>query len=280
MLDRIATVMRVTHAGREINVPVVRGVGLVHRQVMEPHLGTSLRASLALRSGTFVDVGAHLGETLIKVLVYGSGHAYLGFEPNMRAAAYVQTLLAANPIQPGRVVAAALSDRCGVAELRLRNGLDDSASIVEGFRPEGEYTVRQLTPTLKGDVAIDAVGPVSVLKIDVEGAELEVLRGCEQLIARERPVILCEILPLLDPSNELTRFRQDRADAVVEFVRRHGYVLLGIGPTGEVKVLDNVPALPWSPSAMRDYVLLPEAESQEYERLCAEIGNDSSGPER
>ena len=32
-----------------------------------------------------------------------------------------------------------------------------------------------------------------VLKIDVEGAELEVLQGARELLKRKRPVVLCEV---------------------------------------------------------------------------------------
>ena len=48
-------------------------------------------------------------------------------------------------------------------------------------------------------VAIDEVvpeaAPVSLIKLDIEGAELLALRGCDRLLTRNRPTIVCEINP-------------------------------------------------------------------------------------
>ncbi|MDH8249875.1 FkbM family methyltransferase, partial [Klebsiella pneumoniae] len=38
------------------------------------------------------------------------------------------------------------------------------------------------------------IGKIGLLKIDVEGAELPVLRGMEASIVKDRPWILCEVL--------------------------------------------------------------------------------------
>jgi FkbM family methyltransferase len=42
---------------------------------------------------------------------------------------------------------------------------------------------------------LSVLDPVGFMKIDVEGEELKVLEGAEQLIARNKPVIMCEIYP-------------------------------------------------------------------------------------
>ena len=48
-------------------------------------------------------------------------------------------------------------------------------------------------------VAIDEVvpepAPVSLIKLDVEGAELSALRGCDRILTQHRPTIVCEINP-------------------------------------------------------------------------------------
>jgi hypothetical protein len=70
------------------------------------------------------------------------------------------------------------------------------------------------------DAEVADVAPPCVLKIDVEGWELEVLRGGQALLARARPLIvleyngcgrprhsLAEFLALLEPGYRLYRLR-------------------------------------------------------------------------
>lgn len=282
LLGRVGTVTTVTHSGREISVPIVGGIGLQHRAITEPQLEPALRASLAMREGTFVDVGAHLGETLIKLLAYGEGQPYLGFEPNVRAAAYVEQLLAANPTQRGWVVAVALSDRRRVAELRLESELDSGASIVAGFRAERRYRERRVTVALPGDEIMTEreVAPVGVLKIDTEGAELDVLRGCAGTLERDRPLIHCEILPIVDDDTEISRFRRTRADELVAFAVDRGYVVVGVAADGELVELERIPGVSPAERAdpsrnfllMRDYVLMPSGDRDRFMRLSAATG--------
>jgi hypothetical protein len=42
------------------------------------------------------------------------------------------------------------------------------------------------------DQMIDSLKPISLLKVDVEGSELDVLVGCQKLIARDRPALYVE----------------------------------------------------------------------------------------
>jgi hypothetical protein len=48
-------------------------------------------------------------------------------------------------------------------------------------------------PTLTLDWLLDHFSPPQVLKIDVEGAEIAVLRGAGKLLSEVRPVALCEV---------------------------------------------------------------------------------------
>jgi hypothetical protein len=63
-----------------------------------------------------------------------------------------------------------------------------------------------------------------MIKIDVEGAEVEVPKDLEQIIQRTRPAFVCEILPLYDEQSE----RRRRVDELLAFLRRHDYAVGGL----------------------------------------------------
>ena len=75
----------------------------------------------------------------------------------------------------------------------------------------------------------------SVIKIDVEGAELEVLEGARELFEACRPVVLCEVIPASAP-------------AVTDFFVSRGYEIFD----GEKHRDDRHPlsTAPWSTVAI------------------------------
>ena len=65
-------------------------------------------------------------------------------------------------------------------------------------------------------------GP-DLLKIDVEGAEMLVLAGAEQILAHKRPVVYVEV-------------GEDQAAAVTALLQRHGYVLFDGDGSPDIEV--------------------------------------------
>jgi len=135
----------------------------------------SVLLSLPL-GGTFIDVGAKVGSTTLAVA--GRAGRVLAIEPNPAVAAVLRRNLARNVIHHVEVCEAACSSRSGVIELYLS--------------PTRE-TVLVRCDRLDELAAEYGLECVDVVRIDVEGAEREVLRGMESLLARFHPVVIAEM---------------------------------------------------------------------------------------
>ncbi len=165
-----------------------------------------------------IDVGANRG--IWTEMLRRHSHAVLAFEPNPKL---FQEL--ARRVGPGAVALPyALSDSSGEAELRVprrRKGYSNQGATLAhdslGSCPYGALAV----PTRRLDEI--ETGDVGLIKIDVEGHELAVLRGATGLIARCRPVLVIEM--------EEKHLHRPIADAIAE-VAALGYVPHVAGPRG------------------------------------------------
>jgi FkbM family methyltransferase len=151
-------------------------------------------AELAVLSGvwepgrTFVDVGANLG--LYAHAAKRRGMRVVAVEPHPQLAGNLRRLLG----RKVTVLPVALSDRPGQASLYLPSyqgrDLEARSSLeITANRGLAQREIKVETTTLDALALRD----VAVIKIDVEGHELAVLRGGRRLIERDRPALLVEI---------------------------------------------------------------------------------------
>ena len=110
-------------------------------------------------------------------------------EPDAQCAAAIRRNARLNDLAQVDVVEAAAAASSGTAELvvvrdRLWSRL---ASVGDHHESEGAVTVRT--------VALDDIdgSPPDLIKIDVEGAELDVVAGMARLLRESRPVVVCEM---------------------------------------------------------------------------------------
>jgi FkbM family methyltransferase len=131
---------------------------------------------------TVLDVGAHVGYyTLISSVLAGPRGRVLAFEPNPRNCAFLRRHVAINGLRNVEVEPAAVAEAAGSARFDFGTG-SGTGHLAEG----GALEVR----TVALDEACRARGLTpNAVKIDVEGAELQVLRGGEDIVTRARPVI-------------------------------------------------------------------------------------------
>jgi len=141
-----------------------------------------------------VDVGGNVGTYTVVLIGLCSSARVVCFEP---LPVYNRRLRRLLP--DARVVATALSSREGRATLRtpLVSGvLMHSRSTVEPDVQEalqtGAQEIEVAVTTLNAYAAAHALAPIGFVKIDVEGHELDVLRGADEVLVRQRPRLLIE----------------------------------------------------------------------------------------
>jgi FkbM family methyltransferase len=212
-----------------MRIPVLFGQGSQNLALLEPGVFGALEKVLALSPGTVFDVGVNVGQTLLKVKALDWHRSYVGFEINPRCCQYVDALIAANRFPECTLVPAGLSDRNGLTTLWLRHNVsfDPAATTICNVCDDAESLRPQYGAICRGDDAVASlnVRSVAVIKIDTEGAELEVLRGLVGTIEKCRPFIICEILPVGDVALAAGQARLQRQNAVQDLLNEWNYVL-------------------------------------------------------
>lgn len=142
----------------------------------------------------FFDIGANIG-THSCFAGQVADHIY-SFEPHPETAERLRENLARNDV-PATVYQLALSDREGTAELfRPTDTAEELGSgefsLLRGDEAETSWKV----DVVPGDtlLARDEIPAPDVVKIDVEGAELQVIDGLAESLSETR-VVYCEVHP-------------------------------------------------------------------------------------
>ena len=152
-----------------------------------------------------VDVGAHVG-VYASLLAHrtGSSGCVLAFEPSPRTFMQLQRCIDWLRLDQVVLLASCATDHSGLVSFHVVSaagaGPEEESMVVPPDRA-GEFK-RCLVPCTTVETALAALPPlrpVSFLKIDVEGAEPLVLRGCQSLLKEDQlPLVLAEVhLPAL-----------------------------------------------------------------------------------
>jgi FkbM family methyltransferase len=146
-----------------------------------------------LRAGDrYIDVGAHIGMLAIPAAsLVGDQGEVLAFEPNPINMSRLARCVGLNKLANMRLFDCALSDLTGEAAFNFPLGAATRGSLLSATGSEGAMTFN--VKTARGDdlfLPLDA--RPTLVKVDVEGFEIEVIEGCREYISRAHPALITE----------------------------------------------------------------------------------------
>ena len=245
-----------------VKVPINRMVGYdyINHSSRELWLNNIIGNILQVKPGCFIDIGTNIGQTLIKLKSVDRERKYYGFEPNHVCSTYMEQLITLNNWKHCHVIPVGLSDQSDILRLFYSSDTDEAASIVDNFRKDSFYSSWTYVPVFEGDRILEQleIESIAIIKIDVEGAETEVIKGLEGSIAKYRPYIVCEILPVYDSSQNAGKLRKDRQDALEKTMERCNYKMFRLMYDGRVIPLDTIEE--HSDISLCNYIFVPQEE--------------------
>lgn len=196
-----------------------------------------------LRPGDcMLDIGANVGYlSLMAASIVGDTGQVYAFEPSPEVLPNLRRNLATNPRAPIQLLPVAVADRVGTVTFHVPSGHRSALSSMRTLWP-GARSIEVEAITL--DSLLNSLPHIHFAKIDVEGAELLVLRGMQQLIARDRPLILMEF------SDHWLRELGGSGDALLEELKTRGYRVYDL--------FDMEHELTQPPAAQTDVLCVPE----------------------
>ncbi len=179
----------------------------------EPHV-LVLFARHARPGSTAIDVGAHIGSLTVPLgRAVGPEGKVFAFEPVKKVYRELVHNLRLNGAKNVKPLRFAVGARNQVIEMEPMASLDGRTGVGEGG---DKVELRTLDSFEFKDV--------SLIKIDVEGFETEVLKGAERTIRTWHPAIILEIMHA-HLYNELAPAERARVDETRKLLELYGYVI-------------------------------------------------------
>lgn len=164
-----------------------------------------LLARMLHPSMVFADIGANQGEYTVFAAKRVPNGRVLSFEPSDSSYRSLEENIRINRFSNVTAYNVGLHEQAGVFEIYEPDDTEKARHTpIPGLRNEGVSTIYKVQDIsrLRGTIKVEAFDQVfaetgldrlDVMKIDVEGAELPVLRGAVTSLKRYRPTILMEL---------------------------------------------------------------------------------------
>jgi FkbM family methyltransferase len=175
-------------------------------------------AHAPMKEGVFIDIGANIGQTSLNLSkkLGTIPHTILAFEPFPSTFNKLETNISLNSFLSIKILNVALGNEKKTIEMEMSCPTNS-----------GGYKITPKNSQIKDDLVhvfqeklddyYNPNAPIQFIKIDVEGYEMEVLKGAEQTIKKYTPIMVVEL-------NDVNLKNQhSSAIEVLHFIKDLGY---------------------------------------------------------
>ena len=202
---------------------------------------------------TVLDVGAQIGFYTVHLggMVTASGHVY-SFEPDPRPFEYLRASLSESRMDWVRAEPFALSAQEGKIDFNVSSIFGWSTAVRNSHLTDLQ---RVSVPSFPLDTLVEkgkVLGKIRLAKIDVEGFELEVLRGMRGVLRNARPILIMEV------NRPMLEFQGTTPLEVFEFLTSFGYQVYKIQVNlrwGRTRPVVTLPS--WNPQDFSEQPVEP-----------------------
>jgi FkbM family methyltransferase len=140
------------------------------------------------KPGFFVDVGAHIGR--FSILLAKNGSNVLSIEPSSSNYKQLYKNILFNNLNNIKILNIECSDKEEIGKLAMIRGYTGNNTFLER---EGSH-IEKVKLRKLDNIIPKKMDNKDVIKIDVEGFEIKVLRGMEKILKTQSPILIVEIL--------------------------------------------------------------------------------------
>ena len=179
------------------------------------------------KNPVFLDIGAYFGYYAYKIRDFvGPSATVHAFEPVPANFALLEENRTLNHFEDVQLHRTALSDREGTVEFEVPSEGNGGVGHIANSGTGGAVSVAVPCTTLDAFTQAQGLRGIDALKLDVEGAELQVIQGGAETLRNFKPVMLMELNPPC-----LARFGTNQEE-VLRALRELGYGFFRATPTG------------------------------------------------
>jgi len=238
-------------------IPVFNNLGFTNLSLPEPWMQTILN-KIGSHDSTFLDVGVNIGQTLLRWKSEFPNSKYIGIEPNPNCIYYVNKLIEENNFKDATLLPVGLSDKQNLNFLYIakKSPTDPGASIISNFRENDDNIA---LPIVSISFSLLSQYNFDIIKIDVEGGELEIIKSIFNTKSCN-PIFICEILPVYKKENSIRLNRQIEIEQILIQNKYSIYRIIkgnkiSLEPIRKIEIHSDLEAC--------DYLFLPKNKEKE-----------------
>jgi FkbM family methyltransferase len=206
---------------------------------------------------TVIDVGANVGYfSAVAALQVGDTGSVYTLEANPSLAWRLRMMATGVPDGPIRVTWAAAWRETGTVTLKIDKKWSGWSSLVENPTFSADEAVEVEAITIDGFIAQNEIGPVRLLKLDIEGAETDALLGATHLLEKHQ----ADIIQIETDPHRMRAFGH-HGWQLAEMMSAHGYQPIAVIQNEAVRPVRSEELTPGS--VVGDYIFVHSSVADE-----------------